>query len=155
MSSGLTVLNRKREPLCSHASFLHSLPTYCSLGWTFVATRPMARARAIERVNGHGWGTTFSHSFRIGGASFYLSQKVDPVIFRLTGRWHTRHTFGRFNSISLVSLVKYIKPWHSGWACLAFCQGQRHDRWTTTFYFVYALMPCLIAAGVHGSHLYE
>lgn len=56
-------------------------------------TRPMVRARAIERVNGillaHGWGTTFGHSFRIGGASFYLSQKVDPEIVRLAGRWRS------------------------------------------------------------------
>ena len=34
-----------------------------------------------------GWGTSFGHSFRIGGASFYLSQKIDPEIIRLAGRW--------------------------------------------------------------------
>ncbi|KAG1765730.1 hypothetical protein EV702DRAFT_981345, partial [Suillus placidus] len=55
--------------------------------------RPMVRARAIERVNGilvsHGWGTTFGHSFRIGGASFYLAQKVNPEIVRLAGRWRS------------------------------------------------------------------
>ncbi|KAG2146275.1 hypothetical protein DEU56DRAFT_731723 [Suillus clintonianus] len=56
-------------------------------------TRPMVRKRAVERVNGillaHGWGTTFGHSFRIGGASFYLAQKVDPEIVRLAGRWRS------------------------------------------------------------------
>ncbi|KAG1785192.1 uncharacterized protein HD556DRAFT_1190001, partial [Suillus plorans] len=34
-----------------------------------------------------GWGITFGHFFRIGGASFYLVQKVDPEIVRLAGRW--------------------------------------------------------------------
>ncbi|KAL6303191.1 hypothetical protein BKA93DRAFT_735482 [Sparassis latifolia] len=32
------------------------------------------------------WGTAFGHSFRIGGASFLLSQKVDPEIVCLMGR---------------------------------------------------------------------
>ncbi|KIJ55426.1 hypothetical protein M422DRAFT_151091, partial [Sphaerobolus stellatus SS14] len=35
----------------------------------------------------NGWGTTFGHSFRIGGASFFLAQKVNPEIVRLAGRW--------------------------------------------------------------------
>ncbi|KAG2125015.1 hypothetical protein DEU56DRAFT_744125 [Suillus clintonianus] len=54
-------------------------------------TRPMAKARAMERINsiliGWGWGTSFGHSFRIGGASFYLAKKVDPEIVRIAGRW--------------------------------------------------------------------
>ncbi|KAG1834524.1 hypothetical protein EV424DRAFT_1310211 [Suillus variegatus] len=53
--------------------------------------RPMAKVRALERINsiliGHGWGTSFGHSFRIGGASFYLAKKVDPEIVRIAGRW--------------------------------------------------------------------
>lgn len=53
--------------------------------------RPMVKDRAIERINSilsaAGFGTTFGHSFRIGGASFYLAQKVDPEIVRLAGRW--------------------------------------------------------------------
>ncbi|KAG1865647.1 hypothetical protein C8R48DRAFT_705530 [Suillus tomentosus] len=53
--------------------------------------RPMAKVRAIERINSilvaWGWGTTFGHSFRIGGASFYLAKKVDPEIVRIAGRW--------------------------------------------------------------------
>ena len=53
--------------------------------------RPMAKARALERINSillaWGWGTSFGHSFRIGGASFYLAKKVDPEIVRIAGRW--------------------------------------------------------------------
>lgn len=53
--------------------------------------RPMAKIRAVERINAilvaWGWGTTFGHSFRIGGASFYLAKKVDPEIVRIAGRW--------------------------------------------------------------------
>lgn len=53
--------------------------------------RPMVKTRAMERINSvlsaWGWGTAFGHSFRIGGASFYLAQKVDPEIVRLAGRW--------------------------------------------------------------------
>lgn len=53
--------------------------------------RPMTRKAALDRINqvfGHlGYGTTFGHSFRIGGASYLLSQKVDPEIVRIQGRW--------------------------------------------------------------------
>ncbi|KAJ3716895.1 hypothetical protein C8R42DRAFT_545243, partial [Lentinula raphanica] len=53
--------------------------------------RPMTKAKALGRINeilqAHGWGTTFGHSFRIGGASYYLAQKIDPEIVRLAGRW--------------------------------------------------------------------
>ncbi|CAA7260556.1 unnamed protein product [Cyclocybe aegerita] len=55
--------------------------------------RPMVRERALERINAilqaWGWGTTFGHSFRIGGASFYLAQGVDSEHVRLAGRWKT------------------------------------------------------------------
>ncbi|CAL1697734.1 unnamed protein product [Somion occarium] len=55
--------------------------------------RPMVRDVALSFINSifraSGWGTTFGHSFRIGGASFYLSQKVDPEIVRLIGRWRS------------------------------------------------------------------
>ncbi|KAH7926281.1 hypothetical protein BV22DRAFT_1009515, partial [Leucogyrophana mollusca] len=55
--------------------------------------RPLVKAPAIKRVNdilvAWGWGTSFGHSFRIGGASFYLAQKVDPEIVRLAGRWRS------------------------------------------------------------------
>lgn len=55
--------------------------------------RPMVKARAMDHINrilnAWGWGTTFGHSFRIGGASFYLAQRVDPEIVRLAGRWRS------------------------------------------------------------------
>ncbi|KAJ3820544.1 hypothetical protein EV361DRAFT_806532 [Lentinula raphanica] len=55
------------------------------------SVRPMVKSKALERINGilseWGWGTAFGHSFRIGGASYYLAQKVDPEIVRLAGRW--------------------------------------------------------------------
>lgn len=53
--------------------------------------RPMVKDAALDRINSilsaWGWGTAFGHSFRIGGASYYLAQKVDPEIVRLAGRW--------------------------------------------------------------------
>jgi hypothetical protein len=53
--------------------------------------RPMVKDKAIARINAIliacGWGTSFGHSFRIGGASFFLAKKVDPEIVRLAGRW--------------------------------------------------------------------
>jgi hypothetical protein len=55
--------------------------------------RPMVKSKAISHINSilksSGWGTLFGHSFRIGGASFYLSQKVDPEIVRIAGRWRS------------------------------------------------------------------
>lgn len=55
------------------------------------AARPMVKTRALNRINSilsaNGWGSLFGHSFRIGGASFYLARKVDPEIVRLAGRW--------------------------------------------------------------------
>ncbi|KAL6306495.1 hypothetical protein BKA93DRAFT_694135, partial [Sparassis latifolia] len=53
--------------------------------------RPLVKGAAIDRINAIfqacRWGTSFGHSFRIGGASFFLSEKVDPEIVRLAGRW--------------------------------------------------------------------
>ncbi|KIK37636.1 hypothetical protein CY34DRAFT_35899, partial [Suillus luteus UH-Slu-Lm8-n1] len=55
--------------------------------------RPMVKQRALEQINcimtAWGWGTAFGHSFRIGGASFYLAKKVDPEIVRLAGHWRS------------------------------------------------------------------
>ncbi|KAI0681624.1 hypothetical protein C8T65DRAFT_751469 [Cerioporus squamosus] len=46
--------------------------------------RPMVRDTALkflnERFTQLGFGTMFGHSFRIGGASFLLSQGVDPEV---------------------------------------------------------------------------
>lgn len=51
----------------------------------------MIKDTALEKINSvimsHGWGTMFGHSFRIGGASFYLAQGVNPEIVRIAGRW--------------------------------------------------------------------
>ncbi|KIJ27561.1 hypothetical protein M422DRAFT_190861 [Sphaerobolus stellatus SS14] len=53
--------------------------------------RPMVKSKALNRINAifnnNNWGTTFGHSFRIGGASFYLSQGVEAEIVRIAGRW--------------------------------------------------------------------
>ncbi|KAF8579637.1 hypothetical protein K439DRAFT_1359204 [Ramaria rubella] len=50
----------------------------------------MVKAHAIDNINcilsTLGWSNTFGHSFRIGGVSFYLAQKVDPEIVRLAGQ---------------------------------------------------------------------
>lgn len=52
---------------------------------------PMVRVQALERINlilkASGWSTSFGHSFRISGASFYLAKKIDPKIIRVAGRW--------------------------------------------------------------------
>ncbi|KZP14735.1 hypothetical protein FIBSPDRAFT_751377, partial [Athelia psychrophila] len=55
--------------------------------------RPMVKPAAIGRINtilsAHGWGTTFGHSFRIGGASYFLALGVDPEIVCIHGRWRS------------------------------------------------------------------
>jgi hypothetical protein len=48
----------------------------------------LSAAKPVNAILGTwGWGTAFRHSFRIGGASFYLAQEVNPEIVRLAGRW--------------------------------------------------------------------
>ncbi|KAF8577819.1 hypothetical protein K439DRAFT_1363737 [Ramaria rubella] len=51
--------------------------------------QPPNSTQAIERINSvlssQGWGNGFGHSFRIGGASYYLAQKVNPEIVHLAG----------------------------------------------------------------------
>ena len=53
--------------------------------------RPITKKSAMERVNEileqKGWNSTFGHSFRIGGASYYLAKGVNPDILRVAGRW--------------------------------------------------------------------
>ncbi|KAJ7216472.1 hypothetical protein GGX14DRAFT_304183, partial [Mycena pura] len=55
---------------------------------------PMVKSAALKRINSilgaWGWGTAFGHSFRIGGASFYLAKGVNPEVVRLAGRWKSR-----------------------------------------------------------------
>jgi hypothetical protein len=38
-------------------------------------------------ISAWGWGNAFGHSFHIGGASFYLAQKVPLVIVQIAGCW--------------------------------------------------------------------
>ena len=51
--------------------------------------RLMVKTKALLCINtilsAWGWGTTFGHSFRIGGASFFLAQGVNPKIVCLAG----------------------------------------------------------------------
>ena len=53
--------------------------------------RPISRKAALDKINtilrSNGFGTSFGHSFRIGGASFYLAQGVNSDIVRIAGRW--------------------------------------------------------------------
>ena len=55
--------------------------------------RPLVKKAAMERINEilehKGWTSTFGHSFRIGGASYYLAQKVEPEVVRIAGRWRS------------------------------------------------------------------
>lgn len=51
--------------------------------------RDTAMSFINARLTGLGYGTTFGHSDRIGGVSFYLSQKVDPEVVRILGRWRS------------------------------------------------------------------
>jgi len=55
--------------------------------------RPLVRDPALLRINSilkaWGWGTAFGHSFRIGGASFYLAAGVSPEVVRIDGRWRS------------------------------------------------------------------
>ncbi|KAF9442291.1 DNA breaking-rejoining enzyme [Macrolepiota fuliginosa MF-IS2] len=55
--------------------------------------RPMVGKKALTRIaeilEPRGYGTLFGHSFRIGGASYYLAQGVSPEIVRLAGRWRS------------------------------------------------------------------
>ncbi|KAG2135441.1 hypothetical protein DEU56DRAFT_712113, partial [Suillus clintonianus] len=81
------------QALRNLASVVPALPDDPLFSWRDDkgCVRPMVKTRAIETVNSilsaWNWGTTFGHSFRIGGASFYLANKVDPEIVRIAGRW--------------------------------------------------------------------
>jgi len=53
----------------------------------------MAKPRIMERINGildaNRVPRTYGRPFRIGGASFYMANKVDPEIVRIAGRWRS------------------------------------------------------------------
>jgi hypothetical protein len=81
---------------------LDNLLTVCPAGansplfsWRdrFGVVRPLTRDAALARVNGIlgslGWGNSFGHSFRIGGAAYLLGQGVSPEIVRIAGCWRS------------------------------------------------------------------
>jgi hypothetical protein len=51
----------------------------------------MVKTKALLCINtilgAWGWGTAFRDLFRIGDASFYLAQGVNPKIVCLAGHW--------------------------------------------------------------------
>jgi len=55
--------------------------------------RPMAKPRFLDRFNAvlsaNGVPRIYGHSFRIGGASFYMASGVDPEVVRMAGRWRS------------------------------------------------------------------
>ncbi|KAJ7283379.1 hypothetical protein C8J57DRAFT_1054554 [Mycena rebaudengoi] len=81
--------------------------------------RPMVKQRALDRINAilgaWGWGTAFGHSFRIGGASFYLAQKVNPEVIRMCGRWKSLAYEAYIRALEL-SISRHIGSASIGWA---------------------------------------
>ena len=57
------------------------------------AIRPMVKSATLKRINGilgpFGWGTSFGHSFRIGGVSYFLAKGVSAELVRIQGRWRS------------------------------------------------------------------
>ena len=55
------------------------------------AQRAITKGAFLKRMQGiwlqAGGGPLFGHSFRIGGASFFLAAGVSPETVRLLGRW--------------------------------------------------------------------
>ena len=83
------------EALCNLAAVVPAGPDDPLFSWRDCHRNicPMVKTKAIQHINTilklHSWGTAFGHSFRIGGASFYLSEKIDSEIIHITGRWHS------------------------------------------------------------------
>lgn len=83
------------EALCILAAVVPASTTDPLFSWRdnkgFI--RPMVKTRAMDHINGilasFGWGTTFGHSFRIGGTSYFLARGVDPEIICIHGRWRS------------------------------------------------------------------
>ncbi|KAG1741831.1 uncharacterized protein EDB91DRAFT_1081627 [Suillus paluster] len=73
---------------------------------------PMVKTRTIERINSiltaWNWGTTFGHSFRIGGASFYLANKVDLEIVHIAGQWKSLAYKTYIRAFKQVATVKVM-----------------------------------------------
>ena len=83
----------------------------------------LVQYKTTESISQHGWGTAFSHSFHIGGAFFYLSQKIDPEIVCLAGHWMSLaykayiYTFEQIASHHLSNVP--ILNITIGWVCIA------------------------------------
>lgn len=77
--------------------------------------RPMTRSASLNRINSilhaWGWGNAFGHSFRIGGASLFLSRKVDPEIVCLSGRWRSLAYEAYIRAFELVA-PQYLEGMH-------------------------------------------
>jgi hypothetical protein len=72
------------------------------------------------------WGTTFGHSFRIGRASFYLSEKIDPEIICIAGHWCSLKYEVYICAFEQVALHHFggllTRSWATfslGWVCIA------------------------------------
>ncbi|KIJ48443.1 hypothetical protein M422DRAFT_247783 [Sphaerobolus stellatus SS14] len=99
--------------------------------------RPMVKNRALDRINGifsrNNRGKTFGHSFRIGGASFYLSQGVEPEIVRLAGRWKSLayeayiRSFEQVISHYMANLTRKLPPSASSYVGQASQECTRDD----------------------------
>ncbi|KAJ3560708.1 hypothetical protein NP233_g10660 [Leucocoprinus birnbaumii] len=73
----------------------------------FGKVRPMAKEAALKKINSiskeAGLGETFGHSFRIGGASYFLAKKVDPEILRASHQPAHRQYFEPLRAVGLAS----------------------------------------------------
>lgn len=54
---------------------------------------PMTKPSFLDRVNriltSHGSERVYGHSFRIGGASYYMAHKMDMEVVKIAGRWQS------------------------------------------------------------------
>ncbi|KAG2068391.1 hypothetical protein BDR04DRAFT_1103359 [Suillus decipiens] len=98
----------------------------------------MVKQCALDYINciitARGWGTAFRHSFRIGGPSFCLVQKVNPEIVDLAGRWRSLayeiyiHVFKQIILQFYLTILIFTValPHWLGWLCnLSLKSGQR------------------------------
>ena len=78
--------------LCRVVPALKEHPLF-SWSDTSGSVRPMAKTRFMERFNNilvsKSVSRVYGHSFRIGGASHYLANGVNPEIVQLQGRWRS------------------------------------------------------------------
>jgi hypothetical protein len=100
----------------------------------------VSKSKAVECINNilmaWGWGTGFGHSFRIGGASHYLAEKVDPEIIRIAGRWKSlayEVYIRAFENVVSRHMGDHSNPRQSltSWVgrCVKFCRRGR--RWVS------------------------